>query len=775
MSDSGYDLTEDALRTLLPFLDVAGSGPLENRVETAPVEHLRRFYLFSVSGLVLPNDESEIQRFIERRYLNLLSAAHRAGWTVLTAAVGSPAGVELYFGFMAEDSSSPSDPSVFERILRGVLPGLETRFSETSRIESSWDDKTFGGLIAGVPTLKIEDERQHFSLTAVLRSLHGESYVLLLLSRPIHERELAGQLRQVWKLRDECHTQARSTHSSSVGETQTTHKDETATQTTSVGGGIGLPVPGTPLIVGASLSKHWSEGHTKGTATGKQWTKTLTREQQSSLVIELERLAERQGERLLRGASVGEWETAITFATKTEAGRDVLAGSLLGELAKPSTDVFPPRVYYADLEPDRHLLLPGQDGTSAVFPRSLASYLTSEELASIAAPPSEQLPGYELRRTLALSLTNVRSEASQPDRVLGAVCDHGRALEGVNVQLSPSDLAKHLFVCGLTGSGKTTTVKEILAKASVPFLVLESAKRDYRQLLGLDALRDRMRVYTVGDASVAPIRMNPFYVLPGVSPVVHIDYLKAIFNASFGLSGPMPYIVEKCLHNIYLKNGWDLTRGCHPRLYDADGHVDEQRYQDEEAGHWFPTLLDLKEEVQQYVRTRLEYRGELSDNIRTAIITRLESLAVGAKGMLFGLAMPLDVKELLAHPTVLELEALSDDDDKAFFVGLMLTFISEYRQSSNPALHPFAARGTELQHLLVIEEAHRLLKNVTQERQSEYLGNPRGKAVEFFANVISEMRSMGQGVLVVEQIPTKLLPERHQEYQRQDRSSTCDA
>ena len=43
--------------------------------------------------------------------------------------------------------------------------------------------------------------------------------------------------------------------------------------------------------------------------------------------------------------------------------------------------------------------------------------------------------------------------------------------------------------------------------------------------------------------------------------------------------------------------------------------------------------------------------------------------------------------------------------------------------------------------------------------KAEHLGNPRGKAVEFFANVISEMRSMGQGVAVVEQIPSKLLPD----------------
>ncbi|WP_169703219.1 ATP-binding protein [Candidatus Kuenenia stuttgartiensis] len=39
------------------------------------------------------------------------------------------------------------------------------------------------------------------------------------------------------------------------------------------------------------------------------------------------------------------------------------------------------------------------------------------------------------------------------------------------------------------------------------------------------------------------------------------------------------------------------------------------------------------------------------------------------------------------------------------------------------------------------------------------VGNPKGKAVETFCNVIAEMRALGQGVIVVEQIPTKIAPD----------------
>ena len=446
-------------------------------------------------------------------------------------------------------------------------------------------------------------------------------------------------------------------------------------------------------------------------------------------------------------------------------GRDILAGLLLGELTKPSTFAYLLGAHYGELTDDRPILLPQRDDVSTVFPNSLASYLTSEELAALSAPPSEQLPGYEVRRSPALSLTDAGGTAPSEKASLGTVCEYGRPLEGVPMHLGQDDLAKHLFVCGLTGSGKTTTVKEILADVDVPFLVLESAKRDYRRLLGCPSLERRLRVFTPGDTSMAPLRLNPFHILPGVQAGVHIDYLKAIFNASFSLYGPMPYIVEQCLHEVYRKRGWDLTAGNHPQLLDSDGLPNIQRYGEEEARCYFPTLLDLRDEVDSYVRSRLDYQGELSDNIRTAIITRLDSLAVGAKGLLFNSSEPLDIETLLAHPTVLELEALSDDDDKAFVVGMLLTLISEYRQANDPARKPFkeldSAEGPDsaLGHVLVIEEAHRLLKNIVQERQTEQLGNPRGKAVEFFANVISEMRSVGQGVVVVEQIPSKLLPD----------------
>ncbi len=63
-----------------------------------------------------------------------------------------------------------------------------------------------------------------------------------------------------------------------------------------------------------------------------------------------------------------------------------------------------------------------------------------------------------------------------------------------------------------------------------------------------------------------------------------------------------------------------------------------------------------------------------------------------------------------------------------------------------------------LRHLTVIEEAHRLLKNVPISTDFES-ANIKGKAVETFCNILSEIRGYGEGFIVCEQIPTKLAPD----------------
>ncbi len=95
---------------------------------------------------------------------------------------------------------------------------------------------------------------------------------------------------------------------------------------------------------------------------------------------------------------------------------------------------------------------------------------------------------------------------------------------------------------------------------------------------------------------------------------------------------------------------------------------------------------------------------------------------------------------------VLAIEDVANDEDKAFLIGTLIIRIVEH-------LRMRAKAGTVegLRHVIVIEEAHRLLR-AGREGASAH-------AVELFAGLLAEIRAYGEGLIIAEQIPTKLMPD----------------
>lgn len=764
-------------------------------------EFLGGFYLFKIGEVSVSADDTKIAETIYKRQQAIITASYQMGYTLATVIAGGGGGyVDIY---MAVKGDSGDVAEVFEHIVRGVYPGkgmIQKSELSTDRIlHKHLKGKIFGGVITGIPAQKIDNEKQIFDLTSVIRSLNGQKYLLAVISRPVPKVDAANHIFSLLELKDQCHSLANrrigmdESLGNSVGDSHTSSEGIAKTIGTATGGGgniassaflsgsLGATVTQTisyaPMGVGGSTSFSFNIGATLGGAltlggsgnrsSNKSYTDTkdtsesvttgwsksvgesISYDQQNSLAIELEQITSKLIERIRIGLNNGLWENFITFATENETASKILSGTLAGELIKGDPESLPVRIVTGSLN-NVSLFIPKKSASASdlLSANRLYSYMSSTETALLMSPPLQAVPGYEVRAKPLLSLTDNSSEAGFQ---IGTISEHGEKVQNADFCISHSDIRKHIFVSGLTGSGKTTTVKQILDKAKKPFLVVESAKREYRRLLS-ESQYATLKVYTVGDVNVSPIRHNPFWVMPNVSVLSHIDNLKSTFNASFALYGPMPYILERCLTNIYRQKGWDLTTGKHKYIEITDfADCRNHRY-------IYPTLPDLKAEVNRYVKTEMEYRGELQDNIRSAIIARIDSLCVGSKGFLFNTHDFIDVEMLLNSQTVMELESLADDDDKAFFVGLVLILISEYRQSiskNNALLND----NDELKHILVIEEAHRLLKNVQSERSTEMLGNPRGKAVESFCNIISEMRSLGQGIIVAEQIPTKIAPD----------------
>lgn len=461
---------------------------------------------------------------------------------------------------------------------------------------------------------------------------------------------------------------------------------------------------------------------------------------------------------LSEGLRSGMWNVSVCYGCSREADLLRMKSLLLSGYAGHTESKFerlvcidlegglrfePGRVYMpVKLDGSRYRHLLNQIGSEGFeyYKYMYQTLMGSRNLSYYVSLPQRETPGFYIDEYVEFDTVMRMPESARNVRI-GNITVPGRAagtgLKNV-YSVNLIDLDRHVLIVGITGGGKTNTMKvllsEIWRKNGIPFLVIESAKREY---IGLRQVRplsygtrefDSLDVFTLGNETVHGVkyRMNPFEVVDGVSLQTHIDYLLSTFNASFEMYAPMPHILERAVYEVYEDKGWDLFSGRNLR--------DLKEY---------PTLGQLYYKIDAVIN-RLGYDTEVQSNVKAALKTRINSLRIGGKGAMLDTSRSIPIEKLLSNPTVLELEDIGDDDTKAFVIGILLVQLYEYRKSRGEA--------KELQGVLVVEEAHRLLKKVSD---GEGSGN-RAKAVEFFCNMLAEIRSFGQGIIIADQVPTKL-------------------
>ncbi|MEV3920672.1 ATP-binding protein [Actinomadura coerulea] len=371
----------------------------------------------------------------------------------------------------------------------------------------------------------------------------------------------------------------------------------------------------------------------------------------------------------------------------------------------------------------------------ALVPGAAGPFEASTQLvAALARPPVREVAGV---RFVMRPDFDVTPESPGTGVTLGRVLDRNRRDVGP-ISLPLSSLNRHTFVCGATGAGKSQTVRSLLAAASgagLPWLVVEPAKAEYRLMA---ARLPDAEVVTIrpGDAEAIAAGINPLEPATGPDgrpfPLqTHADLVRALFLAAFEADEPFPQVLAAALSRCYERLGWDLALG-EPTVPGT-----APRY---------PTLADLQATAEQVV-DEIGYGQEITDNVRGFIRVRLSSLRLGTTGRFFEGGHPIDFDALLARNVVLEIEDVGDDRDKAFLMGTVLVRLVEHLR-----LRQRHGAPPGLRHLSVFEEAHRLL------RRSEQAG-PASHAVETFASLLAEIRAYGEGLIVAEQIPSKLVPD----------------
>jgi len=373
-------------------------------------------------------------------------------------------------------------------------------------------------------------------------------------------------------------------------------------------------------------------------------------------------------------------------------------------------------------------------------------FASTRLVAALARPPTREVPGLRFRLRPEFDVTPetvlTADDSNGAGVTAGTVLDWNRVPAGP-LTLPLASLNRHVFVTGATGAGKSQTVRGLLEQvthAGIPWLVVEPAKAEYRlmaaRLPDVEVIRIRP-----GELDVPPAGLNPLEPAPGPDgerfPLqTHADLVRNLFLAAFQADEPFPQVLAAALTHCYEQAGWDMVTG----QFAITG-----------AQPTYPGLEDLQATALQVVED-IGYGREVADNVRGFVQIRISSLRLGTSGRFLDGGHPLDFGALLDRNVVFEIEDAGDDHDKAFLMGTVLIRLTEHLRLRHRTQAPAAPR---LRHLTVIEEAHRLLRQPPPGSGS----GPSAHATEMFADLLAEVRAYGEGLIIAEQIPAKLIPD----------------
>ena len=321
---------------------------------------------------------------------------------------------------------------------------------------------------------------------------------------------------------------------------------------------------------------------------------------------------------------------------------------------------------------------------------------------------------------------------------------------GYDVEFPVKLFKKHAFVAGVPGAGKTNTMLHLVTslwrdtKEKIPFLVLEPAKQEYRALAKIEGM-EALRIFSPGADTYFPLHINPFQFPVGLTLAEHIANLNAVFAGAFELPPPSPHFIDSCIEKVYLDKGWNVNER---NTLDENG-----KYR-----HEFPTLQELYASLEVAVKNS-HYQGETLGNLQSVLEVRVGSLLKREIGNVYNVRESiLKPEEWLDVPAIIELEALGEGP--ANFMSLLLsTLIRETLKVRKTSDHKEKGRKEkDLNHVIFYEEAHNLIGPDTDSPMGDSV-DPKISATKYVVKMLAEVRALGEGIVIADQLPTVMAPE----------------
>lgn len=745
--------------------------------------------LYKINKIIYDKDED-----INEKMISVLCAIIPFSKNLTFLIRGRKDGVELFIGVKANQiSEAQISAEVLHDAFIGNFPGSDLELLKSKEIPLIFNDDTENNNTYNIAYINIipserKTEKGSYiqGLEKFIDTMRGSEYICEIIASPIKENEVNEKLCGFEELYSALYpfSKKTSSHGHNEGKSLTDGINESISD--SISSGISRAVGRTDghsngtnksmnmglhmllnLGISSGTNEGWttgsnetdsfsnnktrtdSYGHNKSISESVGTTDNLTIEFKNKGIEELLEKIETHIKRLKTGNSFGIWEIGSYFMSEDKKTAAVAASMyralLLGEdtgIEKSNFILFDEvedktKIIQENLEYFEHpmFLLPDKSLDKNIRIVALTSYINGRELVRLISLPRKSVNGVMVSEIAEFG-RNTPSLSYKIQRTI----DVGNILHmGVEsnqrVKLDIDNFSSHCFVTGSTGSGKSNTIYNIIEELSdeanynIPFLVIEPAKGEYRNRF---RKMKGINLFSTNPMIDQMLKLNPFSFGEGIHILEHLDRVIEIFNGCWEMYAAMPAILKASIEQAYISKGWDLLNS----LYMNGGMVQ------------FPTFYDVLSELPKVIGNS-EYSTETKGDYIGALVTRVNSMTNGIYGQIFCDDYEIDNQTLFDDKTIIDLSRIGSSETKSLIIGILILKLTEYRMEN--------AHGTdaELKHITILEEAHNILKN--EKNTFNNTGNKVvAKSVEMLVNSIAEMRTYGEGFIIVDQSPTSV-------------------
>ena len=763
---------------------------------------------------VHPNEQESYD--LLARWQGVLTSLHAWGYRFYFLLLRHDGTTKLFLGTSSAEQAVSAEDAVeqLREAATGSMPGIGLQTLEKSRtlddILQPLNDLGCVGAVTGLPSLRESSQKGLLQtldpLAFGIRDANGyeKDYAMLAIADPIPDGEMADIIARYRQLGSQVHTMVKASASTSKSSSLSYDPNAFRKATASVigplagaavgfalggvvGGSVGSAVGGGVAKVlgavagmggGQSLSNAYSTATSAHVSTSE--SASLNLEYLDKFAEYAETTIDHHIQRLNAGRSFGFWNAGVYVLGHSQQDITTIGGMLRSIYSGEESYFEPIRLHR--LRPDsnaraivcnnfdlipltqRNDLEEGAPAPTAEdewhpFGRRyqyLSTPMNTRELSLATSLPRRDVPGLRFVKT-AVRFANNPADIQTNRIALGTIIDTGIEQQ-TTYDIDVNSLVRHAFVGGSTGCGKSTTCKRLLhevMRQDVPVLIIEPAKDDYvRWALQQNKHLPKEKQFTIympGVSSfeghpVEPLALNPFQpaALPGqdVDLMQHCEAFVTLLNACLPSEDVVPILMEEAvfstIHEWCASNGLDIESGPVPQMNGYPRVGDELLYTADR-------IMDGK-----------RYFGETKDNLTEILRTRFQYLKRGTRGKILNVRRSTNFSKLFTQNVVINISYLSGTKEKALLMSLLLQALYEYRiaQYTYDPAYRRRALDNKLNHLTLIEEAHNVLLKPDTHSGS---GSPQRAAADLFSNMLSEVRGYGQGFVIVDQVPTRLI------------------